>query len=146
MRKYIFRIIKKVIVNVLATTALSILLICLVAIIKGFTLMEIAAPFEIFLVNLLAHIGFILFDKIDMKYKIINYSVMLIYLIGIIVGFGYLFKWFVINEIWVVCVVGVAVFIIALVIDIIKINREANQINSSLRELRKRNNHDNKSE
>ena len=81
-----------------------------------------------------------------MKYKILNYIVMLIYLVGIIVGFGYLFKWFVVNEIWVVCVVGVAVFIIALVIDIIKINRDASEINSSLQELQKRKNQDNKSE
>lgn len=146
MRKHIFQMVKRVIVNVLATTALSIFLMCLVAIIKGFTLMGIFVPFEILLVNLLAHIGFILFDKINMKYKILNYIVMLIYLIGVIVGFGYLFKWFVVNEIWVVCVVGIAVFIIALVIDIIKINRDASEINSSLQELQKRKNQDNKSE
>ncbi len=120
MRKHTFQIIKRFIVNVLATTALSIFLMCLVAIIRDFTLMGIFVPFEILLVNLLAHIGFVIFDKINMKYKILNYIVMLIYLVGIIVGFGYLFKWFVVNEIWVVCVVGVAVFIIALVIDIIK--------------------------
>lgn len=145
MIKRIFPIIKKVTVNVLATTALSIFLMSLVAVVKGFTLMGIVVPFEILLVNLLAHIGFILFDKINIKYKFFNYMIMLIYLVGIIIGFGYLFKWFVVNEIWVVCVVGVAVFIIALVIDIIKINRDASEINSKLQELRKRKNQDNNS-
>lgn len=146
MKKYIFQIVKRVIVNVLATTALSIFLMCLVAIIKGFTLMGILVPFEILLVNLLAHIGFILFDKINMKHKVFNYIVMLLYLIGIIVGFGYLFEWFVVNEIWVVCIVGVAVFIIALVIDIVKLNRDASEINSKLQELQKRKQQENKSE
>lgn len=146
MRKHIFQIIKKITVNVLATTALSIFLMCLVAIIKGFTLMGIFVPFEILLVNLLAHFGFLLFDKINLKYRLLNYIGMLVYLIGIIVGFGYLFKWFVVNEIWVVCVVGVAVFIVALVIDLIKISRDASEINSSLQELQKRKNQDNKSE
>ncbi len=145
MIKRIFPIIKKVTVNVLATTALSIFLMSLVAVVKGFTLMGIVVPFEILLVNLLAHIGFILFDKINIKYKFFNYMIMIIYLVGIIIGFGYLFKWFVVNEIWVVCVVGVAVFIIALVIDIIKINRDASEINSKLQELRKRKNQDNNS-
>lgn len=146
MRKHIFQIIKRIAVNALATTALSIFLMCLVAIIKDFTLMGIVVPFEILLVNLLAHIGFILLDKINMRYKILNYIAMLVYLIGIIIGFGFLFKWFIVNEIWIVCVVGVAVFIIALVIDIVKINRDASKINSSLQELRKRKNQDNKSE
>lgn len=103
-------------------------------------------PFEILLVNLLAHFGFLLFDKINLKYRLLNYIGMLVYLIGIIVGFGYLFKWFVVNEIWVVCVVGVAVFIVALVIDLIKISRDASEINSSLQELQKRKSQDNKSE
>lgn len=144
MKKQIFQIIKKFIVNVFATTALSIFLMCLVAIIRGFTLMGIFVSFEILLVNLLAHLGFILLDKINMKYKIINYTVMLIYLLGIIVGFGYLFKWFVINEIWVICIVGIIVFVFALIIDIIKINLDASEINTSLRELQKRKNQDNK--
>ena len=146
MRYVIFQIVKKIIVNTLATTALSIFLMCIVAIIRGFTLMGVFVPFEILLVNLLAHIGFSLFDKIDMKYGILNYLVMLIYLVGLIVGFGYLFKWFVVNEIWVVCVVGIIVFIVALVIDIIKINCDASEINSSLQELQKLKNRDNKSE
>lgn len=146
MRNHIFQIIKQVIVNVLATTALSIFLMCIVAIIRGFSLMGIVVPFEILLVNLLAHIGFIILEKINMRYKAINYLIMLIYLIGIIVGFGYLFKWFVVNEIWVVCIVGVAVFIFALIIDIIRINRDASKINLSLQELRKRRNQDSISE
>lgn len=146
MRKHVFQILKRIAVNVLATTALSIFLMCLVAIIRGFTLMGVFVPFEILLVNLLAHIGFILLDKIDMRYKILNYTVMLIYLIGIIVGFGFLFKWFVVNEIWVVCLVGVVVFSIALVVDLVRINRDASEINSNLQELRKRKNQDNISE
>lgn len=146
MKKHIFQTVKRFIVNVLATTALSIFLMCLIAIIKGFTLMGLLIPFQILLVNFLAHIGFILFDNINMKYKVLNYIVMLICLIGLIIGFGFLFKWFVVNQIWVVCVVGIAVFIVALIIDIIKINREASEINSSLQKLQKRKNRDNKSE
>ena len=138
MKKQIFHIIKRLIVNTLATTALSIFLMCVVAYIKGFTLMELVVPFEILLVNLLAHIGFVLLDKVNMKYKILNYCVMLVYLIGIIIGFGFLFDWFEVNEIWIVCVVGVAVFIVAIVTDIVKINRDASEINSHLQELRKR--------
>ncbi len=138
MRKQILNLIKRFIVNTLATTALSIFLMCIVALIKGFTLMGLVVPFEILLVNLLAHSGFILFDKINMKYKIFNYIVMLVYLIGIIIGFGFLFGWFAVNEIWIVCVVGVVVFIVSLIIDLIKINQDAKEINSNLEELRKR--------
>ncbi len=146
MKKNIFQFIKRLLINTLATTALSIFLMCIVAIIKGFTLMTLVAPFQILLVNSLAHIGFILFDKINMKYKIINYTVMLVYLIGIVLGFGFLFDWFAVNEIWIVCVVGVIVFVLAITMDIIKINRDAKEINASLDELRKRKNNNDKTE
>ncbi len=146
MKRQIFNFVKRLLINTLATTALSIFLMCIVAIIKGFTLMTLVAPFQILLVNFLAHIGFILFDKINMKYKIINYAVMLIYLIGILLGFGFLFDWFSVNEIWIVCVVGVIVFVLAIIMDIIKINRDAKEINASLDELRKRKNNNDKSE
>ena len=71
---------------------------------------------------------------------------MLIYLIGILLGFGFLFDWFSVNEIWIVCVVGVIVFVLAIIMDIIKINRDAKEINASLDELRKRKNNNDKSE
>ena len=137
MNKQIFYIIKRLIVNTFATTALSIFLMCIVALIKDFSLMGVVVPFEILLINFLSHIGFILFDKIDMKYRIFNYFVMLVYLMVIIIGFGFLFDWFAVNKIWIVCVVGVSVFLIALLIDIVKINRDASEINSNLKELRK---------
>lgn len=146
MKKQIFRFVKHLLINTLATTALSIFLMCIVAIIKGFTLMAIAVPFQILLANLLAHIGFIVFDKINMKYRIINYAVMLVYLIGVILGFGFLFDWFAVNEIWIVCVVGVIVFVLAIVMDIIKINRDAKEINASLDRLRNRINNNDKTE
>ena len=146
MKKQIFYIIKRFSVNTLATTALSIFLMCIVALIKDFTLMGLTVPFEILLVNILAHSGFIILERIDMKQKIINYTVMLVYLTGIIVGFGFIFDWFSVNEIWIVCTVGAVVFVFAIVMDIIKINRDAKEINASLNKLRKRKNGDNISE
>ncbi len=145
MKKQIFNLIKRLLTNTLATTALSIFLMSIIAIIKGFTLMTLVAPFQILLVNFLAHIGFVLFDKINMKYKIINYTIMFVYLMGIILGFGFLFDWFVVNEIWIVCVVGAVVFIFAIVMDIIKISRDAKEINASLDKLRNRKNNSDKS-
>ena len=145
MKKQIFNLIKRLLTNTLATTALSIFLMSIIAIIKGFTLMTLVAPFQILLVNFLAHIGFVLFDKINMKYKIINYTIMFVYLMGIILGFGFLFDWFVVNEIWIACVVGAVVFIFAIVMDIIKISRDAKEINASLDKLRNRKNNSDKS-
>ncbi len=143
MKKRIFHIIKQLIANTLATTALSILLLCIVALIKNATSMGIAVPFEILLVNFLAHIGCILFDKIDMKYRVFNYLIMLVFLLGILVGFCFLFNWFEANETWIVCVIGLIVFLIAFVVDLIKIKHDANEINSYLTELRNKHNEEN---
>lgn len=138
MKKQIINFIRKLIVNTLATTALSIFLMCIAAAIQKFTLMGILVPFEILLVNFLAHIGFAIFDKIDMRFRVFNYLAMLIFALGIIIGFGFLFDWFAVNAIWIVCLVGVVVFGLACGIDIIKINRDAATINSQLQQLRER--------
>lgn len=104
--------------------------------------MLLVAPFQILLVNFLAHIVIILFDKINIKYRIFNYVAMLVFVIGITIGFGYLFDWFAVNEIWIVCIVGIVVFIVALIIDIVKLNQDAKEINSDLEKLRKQKNKD----
>ena len=94
----------------------------------------------------MAHIGFIVFNKIDMKYKILNYIVMLVYSLGIVIGFCFLFNWCGISELWIICLIVIIVFIVAFVIDIIKIKQDADEINENLEKLRKRKDKENKSE
>ncbi len=76
MKKRVFNFIKQLIINTLATTTMSIVLTSVASLFAGGTYMGFTVPLEILLANFLAHIGFIVFNKIDMKYKILNYIVM----------------------------------------------------------------------
>jgi len=136
--KKVLKIIRSIIINTLATTALTIILMCLVAVFQGFTLWGVTVPFEILLVNFLMHLGFVFIRKIDFKNQIILYSIIAVYLLGLIIGFGFLFNWFHVNAIWVICLIGLAVFILAIFIDILNVNREVVKINEKLKEIRKK--------
>ena len=131
MKKRVFNFIKKLIINTFATTTMSIVLTSVASLIAGGLYMGFTVPLEILLANFLAHIGFILINKIDMKYQILNYLVMLIYSLAIVIGFSFLFNWCEVDELWIICLIVVIVFIVAFVIDIIKIKQDADEINEN---------------
>jgi len=105
MRERVFNFIKKLIINTFATTTMSIVLTSVASLIAGGLYMGFTVPLEILLANFLAHIGFILINKIDMKYSILNYIVMLVYSLGIVIGFCFLFNWCEVDELWIICLI-----------------------------------------
>ena len=127
MKKRVFNFIKKLIINTFATTTMSIVLTSVASLIAGGLYMGFTVPLEILLANFLAHIGFILINKID-------------------IGFCFLFNWCEVDELWIICLIVVIVFVVAFVIDIIKIKQDADEINENLEKLRKRKDKENKSE
>lgn len=144
MKKRVFNFIKQLIINTFATTTMSIVLTSVVSLIAGGTYMGFFVPLEILLANFLAHIGFVLLNKIDMKYKIFNYFAMLVFSLGIVIGFCFLFNWCNVDELWIIFLIVIIVFIVAFVIDLIKIKQDADEINASLNEIRKRKDNGNK--
>lgn len=144
MKKRVFNFIKQLVINTFATTTMSIVLTSVISLIAGGTYMGFTVPLEILLANFLAHIGFVLLNKIDMKYKIFNYFAMLVFSLGIVIGFCFLFNWCEVDELWIICLIVIIVFIVAFVIDLIKIKQDADEINASLNEIRKRKDNENK--
>lgn len=139
MKKQLLKTARILTINTLATTALTVLLMCFTAIIQNYTLWGVFVPFEMLLVNFLMHIGFFFIDKIEIKYRILNYALMFAFLTGIIIGFGFLFDWFHASAIWIVCIVGATVFLLAIVIDIVKIRWDAAEINEKLKKIQEKN-------
>lgn len=135
MKKIFFKNLRLIVINSLATTALSIIIMCLVAVIKGFTLWGATVPFEMLLLNLLIHIGIFALEIIDVKYRILHYAIIFLYSIGLTIGFGFLFGWFRTFQIWIICLVTTIVLALAIVIDVLKINRDVSEINKKLAEI-----------
>lgn len=138
MKMQVLKKLRKLAINILATTALSVLLMCIVGLIQGYKLLGVIIPLEILLVNSLMHIGFFVLDKIHFKYTIIKYAIMLVYVVGLIIGFGFLFNWFDVIAIWVISIVGVLVVIIAIAIDALKLKYDADEINERLNKIKQR--------
>lgn len=130
--------IRVMIINILATTALSVLFMCVIGIFQGYMLWGVTIPFEILLVNFLMHLGGFLLEKIDIKFSIIKYFLMLVFVLTLIIGFGFLFNWFEVIAVWVICIVGAAVFLISVVTDALMLKRDADEINNKINKIKQR--------
>ncbi len=136
--KLILKTVKNILVNTLVTTALSVLIQFLVAYAMGYEQMVVVVVFQIFLANIAIHILFFLLDKVNMRFRVINYTVFMIASVGLLIGFGFWLGWFQSFEVWVIAVVGVAVLAIALLIDTLKVRSDVAEINRKVKELRAR--------
>lgn len=128
---------KRLTVNTLTTTALSILLVCFIQFLFGARLWGVTVPFEMLLANFLLHIGFYLIQRFDFKYYLLKHILQLLFLMCLLTGIGFLFNWYEGTPLWIVCLSGALVYAAAAVIDVISVKKQVDEINGILLELRK---------
>lgn len=121
---------KKLLINCLATTALTIMMHAAIsAIFFGASLMFIKNVFEILAVNLVVHIGLIFVQKFEIKYIIIERIVEVAFVLIVVLPAGFLFDWYSTNSMWIVLIICVVIYFVGCFIDIMKVNDEIADIN-----------------
>ncbi len=133
-------IMKNLIKNCFATTGLTLITLAIVASIYGGKFLFVSGVYQSFMANLIIHIGVIILQKFENKYIIIEIFVEVSYVLTILVIFGYLFGWYSSTPLWVIILMGIIVYAISSVIDIMKINQDVVFINEHLKK-RKENMH-----
>lgn len=124
---------KKMISNCFATTGLTLIILTMVASLYQANFLCLTSVYQVLLVNILIHVGLILVRKIESKYFIIEVSIEIGYILGILLVFGYIFKWFTNPPLWVVVLIGIVVYIICCLIDIFHIKDDISIINDQLK-------------
>lgn len=128
---------KKLIVNCLSTTALTLLILAIIATFYQTKCLFISSVFQAFCANLVIHIGLVFLKKLESKYFLLELLWEIGYTIGILILCGSLFKWYGSTPLWMVIIMGIIIYLIACLFDILKINDDLMFIN---KELKKRNN------
>ena len=124
---------KRQCVNVFATTGLSLILISIVALMYKAEFLCISTVFEVLGVNVFIHSGFFMVNKAEYKYWLTELMAGNFMVISVLVISGFLLNWFSYVPIWVLVIMGIAVYFLSSFLNLFRMQHEAEEINDLLR-------------
>jgi type VI protein secretion system component VasK len=94
--------------------------------------------FEIFAANILINLGLFLRWKFEIRYIILEYLVDITYTIVVLVVSGFIFNWYSAIPVWLLIVMAVVIYILAMTIIIIRVRKDTNELNDLLQKRKKK--------
>lgn len=128
---------KRNIVNIFATTGISILLLSIVALFYKAEYLYLKTVFQVLGVNIIVHLGLVLIQKIPIKYALLKTVLDVILITGTLLVFGVLFDWFTSTPVWVLVIMGIVMYMLSLFLDLLQMKKEAQEINELIRKRKK---------
>ena len=120
---------KKNIVNILATTGISLLLLSVVALSFHASCIYLETVFQAFGLNIITHLGIMCIKKIELKNIFIEMVSEITFIVCELLVFGQLFHWFTSLSFLLLSFMGVVIYIIALFLNLLQMKQEAKEIN-----------------
>ena len=124
---------KKFVINVLATTGLSLVLLSVIALFYQAEYLCLQTVFQVFGANAVLHFGFLLLRKLEMKQLLVEIFLGIAMIIILLIVCGLLFDWFSSTPAWVLIPMGFVIYIVSAVLDLISMRQDAREINMLIR-------------
>jgi len=127
---------KKIIVNIMATTALAVILLAAFVriLLPGYDLYFTSAVFQIFSANIVIHFGLVLIRKLESKYLVLDVLLDIVYTATVLIVFGVIFDWLVITPVWILMAMATLIYLVLFFFDMVRIRKEAKIINKLLKD------------
>lgn len=123
---------KRQFVNVFATTGLSLIVISIVALMYKAEFLCISTVFEVLGINVFIHLGLFMANKVVYQYWLAEFMAGIFMVISALVIFGFLLDWFSYVPIWVLVIMGLAVYFLSSFLNLFRMQQEAKEINDLL--------------
>lgn len=120
---------KKFVINVLATTGLSLILLSVIALFYQAEYLCLQTVFQVFGANAVLHFGFLLLRKLEMKQLLVETFSGIAMIIILLILCGLLFDWFSSTPAWLLIPMGFVIYIVSAVLDLISMRQDAREIN-----------------
>ena len=120
---------KKNIVNILATTGISLLLLSVAALLFHASCIYLETVFQAFGVNIITHLGIMCIKKIELRNIFIEMVLEITVIVFVLLVFGRLFQWFTSLSFLLLVCMGVVIYIISLFLNLLQMKQEAKEIN-----------------
>lgn len=125
---------RKIMLNIMATTGITLVVLAMVAVCYGGTLICISTVFQTLLLNIVIYVGIYILDYFEYRYSILDTGIKLIYVIAAVLFSGLLFDWYVNLPLIMLIVMTVVIFGVCLCLDMLSIRDEVKTINMLLKE------------
>lgn len=120
---------KKNIVNILATTGISLLLLSVVALSFHASCIYLETVFQVFGINIITHLGILCIKKIELRNIFIEMVLEITFIVCGLLVFGWLFHWFTSLSFLLLVCMGVVIYIISFFLNLLQMKQEAKEIN-----------------
>lgn len=124
---------KKFCVNVLATTAISLILLSFIALSFHATVIFLYTIFQVLGANIVVHLSLILLNKLETKNAIIEMLLQIVLITAILLIYGWAFQWFSSTPVWVLVPMGVAIYAVSTILNLLCMKQEAQEINALIK-------------
>ena len=120
---------KKNIVNILATTGISLLLLSVVALFFHASCIYLETVFQAFCINIITHIGIMFIQKIELRNIFTETVLEITFIVCVLLVSGRLFQWFTSLSFLPLACIGIILYIISLFLNLLQMKQEAKEIN-----------------
>ena len=123
---------KKMIINIMATTGITLVILAMVALCYGATVLFISAVFQALGLNIVIYAGIYLINRLEYRYPVLETGLKLVYVLALVLACGWMFGWYenlsgVVLALMTVAIVGLCVFL-----DTLSLREEVKEINGLL--------------
>lgn len=127
---------KKMVLNIMATTGITLVMLALVALCYGGTVLFISAVFQALGLNVVIYAGIYLFNRFEYRYPVLETGLKLVYVLALVLTFGWFFGWYENLSGAVLTLMTVVIFGICMFLDTLSLREEVKEINGLLEEKR----------
>lgn len=120
---------KKMILNIMATTGITLVVLALVATCYGATVIFISAVFQALFLNVAIYLGFYIMDRFEYKYPIVETGIKLIYVLALVLASGWLWGWYENMSVAVLALMTIVIFCVCVFLDTVSLIDEVKGIN-----------------
>jgi len=120
---------KKMIINIMVTTGITLVLLALVALCYGATVLFISAVFQALGLNIVIYAGIYLINRFEYRYPILETGLKLVYVLALVLACGGIFGWYENLSGAVLTLMTVAIFGMCMFLDTLSLREEVKEIN-----------------
>ncbi len=120
---------KKMILNIMATTGITLVILALIATCYAGTVIFISTVFQALLLNVMIYIGIYLLSRFEYRYSVIETGLKLVYVLALVLISGWIFDWYNNLSVPVLVFMTIVIFFVCLGLDTISLIEEVKTIN-----------------
>lgn len=124
---------KKITVNILCSTGITLIVLAAFAAIFGARFLLISSVFQSLIANMIIHIGLLFTRRFESDYAILEYTLDIGYTTAIVLIAGFAFNWYSSTPIGILITMSVVIYCIGIILNTIRIRQDICEINELIK-------------